>query len=339
MGIRYKKIWQDRRSKKLSKKGKKRNKKKSILYANYEKQSNKKLPLIVNNEYRAKAPRVFSFLRNTSETIDMFYDIIEEINRGVYRRRFFFDSEDVQDITTDVLLYMVSIIRNIKQNKSKQYTFVGNLPKNEQAKRIFQESGLYKYVQTKSNDLPRNNEKMQIVTGSKTDSVLASEICKFVMKKFDVDKGYTNYLYKTLIELMSNTVHHAYNYKEEIMFPCWYLYAEYDNSTIRFVFVDTGLGIATTVRKKFYEKIVKKDSELIKSAFDGEFRTETKKDYRGLGLPALKEYAEYGYFSSFYVLSGSGEYKYNNNGMFTICDYFKKINGTIYIFEMVKKEE
>ena len=121
------------------------------------------------------------------------------------------------------------------------------------------------------------------------------------------------------------------------MYPCWYMYAEYSENKIRLIFLDTGLGIATTVKKKyFFEKYIKKDSELIESAFMGEFRTETQKEHRGLGLPALKEYAEKGYFKSFFVLSGKGGYKYQGNGMFSRLDIENKIYGTIYVIDLEK---
>ena len=77
---------------------------------------------------------------------------------------------------------------------------------------------------------------------------------------------------------MSNVYFHAYT-NDELMKPVWYMYAEYTNNCVRFIFVDTGMSIARTVRRNsIYEKVVKKlnidnDSKLIKSAFDGAFRT------------------------------------------------------------------
>lgn len=182
---------------------------------------------------------------------------------------------------------------------------------------------------------------MQIVTGKKTDSVIASRICQFVIDKLGKDMVYTQFLYKAIIELMSNSVHHAYHDREEIMNPCWYLYAEYNNGKISFIFVDTGLGIATTVRKNFFEKMNFRanDAELIESAFLGEFRTETGKHNRGLGLPALRQYVLGGKFTAFTVLSGSGTYKYNNFiNEFETNSFINKVYGTIYVFEIEEKE-
>lgn len=338
MGIRNTKIWYDRRSRKLKNKKKKKGRKYvgSNFNSVYKDDENEQYDYI--GEYRATAPKVFSFVDNLEETTEMFGKLLDAIKNGTYRKRFFFDASIVEDVTTDVVLYIIAVIKNIKINRLRQYTFAGNLPQNNEAARVYNESGLYKYVRSKKQELPANNSKMQIASGKKTDGVLASQICKFVMEKFGITQRNTQYVYKTIIEMMSNAVHHAYdNTQEEIMYPCWYMYAEYSENKIRLIFLDTGLGIATTVKKKyFFEKYIKKDSELIESAFMGEFRTETQKEHRGLGLPALKEYAEKGYFKSFFVLSGKGGYKYQGNGMFSRLDIENKIYGTIYVIDLEK---
>lgn len=338
MGIKSSKVWYDRRSRKMQ------NQRKHIKKKSY---GNTSTDLLTNNEYnvvneyRAVAPVIFSFVENFEETATMFGALIDEIKRGIYRKRFFFDSSNVEKVTTDVLVYIIAIMRNIKCNKIKQYSFAGNLPKKEETKRDFEESGLYKYVQTKNGLLPPNNEKMQIITGRSTDATPVKQICEFVMKKFGANKTQTRFLYVTIIELMSNVVHHAYNDKEEIMYPCWYLYAEYKDDKIKFVFIDTGLGIATTVRKRIYEKIkfITSDADLIESAFNGEFRTETRQPNRGLGMPALKSYViDEKKFSDFYVMSGNGGYRYTKDEKFKKIDLKNKVYGTIYIFEVSRKE-
>lgn len=335
MGIRISKIWYDRRSRRLQRKKKRKVKGWSGNSREILKDS-PKIEYDFMGEYRATAPSVFSFINNLDQTAEMFGDLIEAIKNGTHKKRFFFDSASVESVTADVVLYIIAIIRNIKINRVRQYTFVGNLPVKEEAARVYNESGLDKYVQSKKQDLPANSSKMQISSGKKTDGRMAGEICKFIMDKFGVTKESTQYIYKTIIEMMSNTVHHAYSStKEEMMHPCWYMYAEYTGSIIRLIFVDTGLGIATTVKRKYlFEEYIKKDSELIESAFLGEFRTETRKDYRGLGLPALKEYAEKKYFKNFLVLSGRGGYKYEQDGSFTRIDIKSRIYGTIYIIDL-----
>lgn len=73
------------------------------------------------------------------------------------------------------------------------------------------------------------------------------------------------------------------------------------NDRIRFIFVDTGFGIANTVKKNFKEKVQQlfgkmlglgiaiNDAQLIQSAFNGDFRTSTNQDNRGNGLVTVKK--------------------------------------------------
>lgn len=335
MGIQSSKLWHDRRSKKLHKAKKHRKQKGGSNYSGISLESD--IPKYdFMGEYKAIAPAVFSFIDNLDGTAKMFAELIEAIRNGSHKKRFFLDSSCVENVSADVILYIIAIIRNIKINRLKQYVFVGNLPQNSEATKVYIESGLYKYVQSKKQELPSNNSKMQIASAKRTDGQLAAEMCQFIMDKFSVDMTATQYVYKTIIEMMSNTVYHAYNStKDEIMYPCWYMYAEYTGNIIRLIFLDTGMGIAATVRKKFpLEQHIRKDSELIESAFFGEFRTETKKDHRGLGLPALKEYAETKKFKSFVVLSGNGGYKCEEDGTFKKFDFKNKIFGTIYVIDI-----
>lgn len=335
MGIRKKKIWLDKRSKKLHKSKRRRGKNNP----NYAPVVAEMVDVTYNSEseYRAEAPLVFSFINNTEETAQMFSYLIDAIKRGANKKRFFIDSAKVEEVTTDVVLYIIAIIRNIKISRIRQYVFAGNLPKVKEAEKVYIESGLDKYVRSKKQELPANNSKMQIASGKTTDSVFASQICKFIMEKFGVAKKKTQYMYKTIIELMSNVVYHAYNMRDEIMYPEWYLYAEHTGNKIRLIFLDTGAGIATTVRKRVYERITMSDSRLIESAFNGEFRTETKKDNRGLGLPALKDYALENKFSSFLVISGKGGYRCEQNGEFVRLDFENLVYGTIYVIEIDKE--
>ncbi|WMJ88881.1 ATP-binding protein [Anaerocolumna sp. MB42-C2] len=346
MGL-TRKEWLDNKSKKYN--IKKRNKK-----YNPNKTSNNlaKTPKIANDFYNVNwgfytkdAPTIFSFIKNTDYTIMYFNDIINEIRNGKFKQTFFIDSANVCLVTTDALVYIIAIIHNIKLNRIKRYSFKGNLPNIERAKKTYLESGFFNYVELTYKELPKSNEKMQIVTGKVTDQSIAKQMCLFVMQKLDENRAFTTTLFKTLIELMSNAVHHAYNDDDELMFPCWYLYAEHIDNKVQFIFIDTGLGIANTVRKNFWEIVKLKkntDSDLIESAFNGEFRTETKQKNRGLGLPAIKNFVVSGKLSNFFVLSGKGICKLYNEGNknnLTKIENNNRIYGTIYSFEITGRSE
>lgn len=323
------KLWLDRRSRRLKKK---RKKKRHIFVQNSTDKENKEY-------YVARAPKMFSFVDNTEETIKYFMDIKKEIEKRKHNEVFFLDSSDVEQVTTDALIFVLAILYNLKLSVIMNYGFSGNLPKEKRAENVYLESGFMNYVNSKKAGMTKVDNKVQILSGMYTDPDVARKICDFVSSRFHKSYIFTIDLYKTLIELMSNTVHHAYDI-ESLTQPCWYLYAADIGNSIRLTFIDTGDGIPKTVKKKWVEKIipVKKDSEFIKSALLGESRTETGLYNRGHGLPALYEKVISGKLKKFFLLSGSGCCISVENGDMVQLekrDYKQDIFGTIFQFEIV----
>lgn len=330
------KLWHDRRCRRMQVKKKSKSHKESRLTVNSHKES--------KNVYIAEVPQKFSFVNNTEDTIKYFVDIIEQIKKRNYKQLFFLDSKKVDFVTTDALVYVLAVLYNIKNSILMKYSFKGNLPEDEYAKKVYLESGFMNYVKTKLSMMPKTNDKIQILCGTKTDPIVAGQICDFVNKRFNTDYKFTLDLYKTLIELMSNTVHHAYD-ENSITRPCWYIYAIDIGSSIQFAFIDTGLGIPSTVKRRLLENIVPfttTDSKLIYSAFLGESRTETGLYNRGHGLPALYKKVLNGQLRNFFVLSGKGcckSVEINNKIELEKLDYENEVFGTIFQFEIVKIKE
>lgn len=156
------------------------------------------------NESRKTVPSTFSFLDNTSETIDFFNEIVLEIKQRKFKNYFFIDSANVTSVTVDALIYQIAIMQNIKINYEMKYTFRGNLPQNIQSGAIYQESGFMSYVQSKIKKLPESTNKMKIISGTHNDPTIASSLCEFVMKKLNKQMTQILSLQKILIELMSN---------------------------------------------------------------------------------------------------------------------------------------
>lgn len=332
------KIWLDRRSRKMQNK-----KSRSGC-------SNKSfLPNVINEKeelsvYVAKAPQIFSFIKNTEETNKYFCDIIQQMEKRVYKQLFFIDSSEVKEVTIDALVYILALLYNIKLNPILKYSFKGNWPADKNAERVYSKSGFMNYVKTKRASMPNTDDNVQIQTGKYTNPDIASKICDFVNERFNTNCVFTIDLYKTLIELMSNTVHHAYN-DNGAMIPHWYLYSIDKGNSIQFTFIDTGEGIPNTVKRKLVEKLpfgTVKDSTLIYSAFMGESRTETGLYNRGHGLPALYEKVKEGKLKNFYVLSGRGCCKsviIDNEIHLERIDFEKEIIGTIFQFEIIYIKE
>ena len=287
-----------------------------------------------------KPPKHFSLVNNTEETMSFFADFANIINQGQQGLRFFVDSSEVESVTVDALIYLIAILQNDAVNTKLRYSFAGNYPANEGARRIYTESGFNDYVESRMKKLPASNDKKRITCGIKNDSVASKELCDFVIKSLGKSLREIQPIQKVLIELMSNVYHHAYE-KNPFMAKKWYMYAEHVDDYVRCVFVDTGLGIAKTARKNFGEKlrtffhIELDDSKIIESIFNGDFRTATNEKYRGNGLSSVRENVKREIFENFEVVSGRGRCiipKDRDPDEIISCCYDSRLFGTLFQF-------
>lgn len=343
MGLSNKQFW-DRRSRKLHRKKVRRRKRvynSSRDNKNYNRNDESYVP-----DYIINLPNSFSFLANLEETVGCFNQMSRNINKAKYRAEFLIDARTVEAVSIDAIMYLIAIMRNYKIVRNRLFSFKGTYPQNSIARNVFVESGFLKFVKSKTKQLPANNEKVTIVCGKKNDSSVAGKICGFVADKLNVSRIYVQDLYNAIIEMMSNVYYHAYDIDDEVMIPEWYVYAEYKNREVKIVFLDTGLGIGKTVRKHtMYEKVVNKigigkESLLIKSALEGEFRTQTGEDNHGKGLPCIRDFAATEKVKDFHIISGKGHcWMSKMTKEIQTEEIENRINGTVYCFSIVNLEE
>lgn len=298
------------------------------------------------NKYIAEAPEVFSLVDNTEKTVAYFNKIISEIEKRKFSELFYFDLSKVTYLTIDAVMYIIAILRNIKGKKIFKYRFSGNQPVNEEARRLLKESGFFQYVKSDETNIIPNSSKIQIISGNVADPDVAKLICDFVNNACKTKIRFTSALYETLIELMTNTIQHAYKSKKNMLVNQWYVFVEDNNDKIKFAFLDTGEGIPRTIYKKWSEKIpyMTNDSKLIHSALKGEFRTETRSKNRGKGLPKIAEDCMESKITNLQVYAGSGCCKIidDNNNPYILQDVNSNIFGTLFCWEIdktnIKKE-
>ena len=331
------KKWHDRQSR-LGNKKRKRHQRR-LFYENngrvVRKQSGGKRPTVT-----LKPPNDFSLTNNPEETMGFFMAFANEINKREHGTQFYIDSKEVESATVDALMYLIAILQNDTVNNYMNYSFAGNYPLNEKASKVYAESGFNDYVFSKMRKLPHSTDKMRIICGKDNSPTAAKELSDFVMTNLCKTRKDIQPIQKVLIELMSNVFHHAYE-KNGFMAKKWYMYAEHVDDYIRCVFVDTGFGIAKTARKNFKEKIrltlgmKVDDAGIIKSIFDGDFRTATNKTYRGNGLSAVRENVNSAIFEKFEVFSGRGRViipKSDESRMIISMCYENMLYGTLYQF-------
>lgn len=346
----WKKTWLIRQNKKRLKHRNERKEKKKkinrIKQLEFRKNKNDENYNAEKKEKKFTAPPQFSLVNNTDATIKYFSDIINYINRKNYDRiNIYLDVENVEVVSIDAIMYMLAVVKNTKVKHNSR----GNVPINIDAKTNFYNSGFYNYVNTNSNIIkPKDYDRIQIKQSDKSNDnrVHSREIIDFLIVKTNIMRRKWTFLYNMLSELMTNTNEHAY--ESDDLLKYWYVYVEIVDNSIRFTFLDTGVGIPSTVSKNFIERIqilgINTDSDYIISALNGKFKTQTGKKYRGKGLPKITDYNKNNRISKFMLLSGNGYVKYDyENQNYTSEHIDNKLIGTLYYWEIdldtLKEEE
>lgn len=340
------KIWKKRNDEKKAKQSCKRKNKKY--------KSKTKIQNNIEHPYKTfTVPKKFSIVNNPEETIKFFnsmIDVVEKIRKEIKENRnimYFFkiDMKEVEFITGDALMYLLTVIKNTRGKKSLPVNWIGNFPDKQEIKEFLQASGYLEYMKTDKKNLKKTNEKIQIRTGktyvyNAENMDIRKEVVDFTIQKLNKDKKELQFLFNILTEVITN-IEHAYNIENELIFdPSWYIMVENDNDKIKYTFMDNGLGIPTTVKKKTFEEILKKfnidkEYKYIKTALDGSYkRTQTEKRERSTGLPDVYEKLKSKKISNLIIVSNKAYYCENNPK-----DIEESLVGTVLCWEIEKERK
>lgn len=296
--------------------------------------------------YKTRKIESFSIIKNTEETYLYFNEIIDEINQKNFKETFYFDLSEVKNLSVDAVMYILAILRNIKDSLVYKYDFKGNAPFNHKANEILRKSGFFDYVKTRRPILVTDGENVKIKSGNTVDSNIARFVCDYINKKCNTKKFFTGELYELLIELMTNTVQHAYKDKNVLTTNQWYIYVGDNELDFEFVFLDTGVGIPQTISKRLKEKAkeilfkINGDSFYLKSALKGEWRTRTEADHRGKGLPSIVEYTKRVEVSECKLFSGYGMCEIDSKKREKLIEheFENKLFGTLIYWKIEKNK-
>lgn len=228
----------------------------------------------------------------------------------------FLDISGIKDLTTDGILYILSSLE-YSRLRNLNVKIVGNNPIDDKCNKIFETSGFYKYVYSiKSRAIRGDAETFSIESDSVVMPGKAASAKEFTRRSLLRNESTElKRIYTTLIECMANTKQHAY--KKRTHYSKWWLMASHDKelAKVHFTFLDNGLGIPSTIRMRFSEKIRSvfgkivaeiPDSDLISSSLSGDFRTRTGMPYRGKGLPSILETAKKQQIDNLRIISKKG---------------------------------
>lgn len=237
------------------------------------------------HSYKLIAPNQLTILNDQEEkTLSYFDEAIDTIQKCKIGASIYFDLLGVKDISADAVMYIIALVNNYKRVNILKIQVSGNLPEDPNAKSFIEDVGFYSYVRGLKEQHNKSKDRFRISQGDKPNSAIVGKLCDFTAAGGIIN---TKRLYSMIIELMTNTCQHAYRREQTAkMKSNWYLFAEREEKTVHFVFLDTGMGIPSTIRQSFIERGIinltgKKDASFIASALRGENRTETRQSHRG----------------------------------------------------------
>lgn len=283
-----------------------------------------------------KAPSNFSFIYNTEETIAYFDKAHKELKA---RHKINFDISDISTLTTDAIAVQIAKIKDTKFHFRSG--IMGNEPKNQNLKRLFQQSGFYEYVNA-TVYRPLSNNKLLIhkVTKNRVEPKLAKEACLVGIRHTFKNEEIFEPLYDIIIEIMQNTNNHAGSTKGK--YDWWlHVYNHPESSKTSYSFLDLGVGIFESLSVQNFKRNVlqyfglRSNLDLVEKLFAGEIKSRTARPERGKGIPQVFECSQDDAFEKFILISNdiyadlkTKEYRLLN----------KKFEGTLFYWELIDKK-
>jgi len=267
--------------------------------------------------------------------------IFEDIKKHCQKteKKLTLDMSMIEELDAGSLIYLKYIVHKIKDGKKRNMELRFKAPQNIELKEKVYNSGFVTYSKPRNyveknkekskNYLTiENNDNFRIQKGSFINRTYLRKIIEFVENK---KQGSKKVLYPILHEMMENTMFHAYDENDLTRPKDWYLFSECDSHTIKFFFLDTGKGIVGTARKRWHDifKLINKDSEILKTVLEGKHRTQTKKKYRGKGLPHIYETSLNNKILNLKIISNKGCLNLNGDR-----DLKEELIGTLFYWEM-----
>lgn len=298
-------------------------------------------------------PDIFSIVSNPDTTITFLNKVIRSVegvrnlqrqHRNNYIRTFLIDMSNTKYISSDALMFLLTIIQNTRGQKILPIDWIGNFPKEPNVREFLKRSGYLNYMKTSAENIIQVDDNIQIKSGTGYNYIenaqnkdIRQEIIDFSCQKLNKDKKDVNYLMTMLTEMITNIIDHAYQ-KQGLFKHQWYIFVENNIDKITYTFMDNGLGIPTTIRKSIIEKIIETinaeaEYKYIETALSGVHkRSETGKRERGNGLPSIYEQYLNKKIENFVIISNKAYYSENKK-----YDLKEGLNGTVFYWE-IKKE-
>ena len=289
------------------------------------------------------APSNFSLIGNTKE----FVTFINQLElRYEQKHEVYIEMKDIVNISIDAISVLLSCLAKFKENG---IYFEGSFPQDPNCKNKIIKSGFFDYVGKSYENMVENNgvrlrgKQDVIITHGSLDvlQALSADVILEANRHIHGEKRRNFGIQSTLIELMTNTGEHASG-STKTKKEWWMSIEKTENpKTVRFSFIDYGIGIFNSLNKKGFLQILRSmlsnqsNSECLREIFEHQtHKTSIGESSRGKGLPEIKENLDNNSFSCLRVLTND-VFADVTAGQYNDLDYH--FNGTFFYFELTKE--
>lgn len=250
------------------------------------------------------APSPFSLTENSDETIQFFTKLETAFAKTPRGDSVFIDLESVDDMTPEVIVLLISKIK--EEDSINKKSSRGNVPRNSFAQNMLASSGFYDFVKSRATVKRPSRGAIEKCGDNIVDSRKAAQLIEKVSERMEMSLAQEDGHQTTAVECMTNTREHASGPKREKGEKKWWfsVYCHPNNQVAQFAFVDLGIGIFKSLERQnpqwwidFKTKLgSKRRSDILKdlladqtvgSSLPLRNRTSTWEGHRGKGLPNI----------------------------------------------------
>lgn len=284
-------------------------------------------PFRTGTKVIAVPPR-FSLLENT-EIVLRFAEDCKQLKQTNIKN-VLLDFSKVVEISHGSMALMLSVVHDLNL-----YNIIvgGMIPDSSDAKEKFIQSGFLDFFESRIGGRSQHKNTIVVSGGGKIDQIGSAPEVEDAMETVFEKKSRNQKLQGMIIEMMTNSVNHAFINQHKN--TKWYLSAfhEEDAKRVKFCFVDNGSGVLRTIQKKFWSEIATHlgGEEIIIKAFNGDFGSRTKQRERGTGLITIKSNFTENVINKLKVVTNNYFYDFDNQIVKKLKNGF---NGTFYFWEL-----
>jgi hypothetical protein len=150
-------------------------------------------------------------------------------------------------------MFLIAIMRTLKTGHDKIY-ITAVAPIDEKIGIKIATTGFFDFIKASEKfSIGYDELDFHIKAHDTVRNDITRDIIKFIIEKSNATRVQLKFIYDIVLELMSNTVQHAYSNSDidVVLLKKWYVFVEIEDERVRFTFLDTGHSIRKTIRKKF----------------------------------------------------------------------------------------